>query len=177
MSHNPNNDPASLCKDAPTIIHTLADVVSKNGNLLLNFPQRGDGSLYPECQQVLDELALWMPINGEAIFNTRPWTTFGEGPTTFERKSWLNELKHPMTVQDIRFTRSKDGRTLYAIVCGIPRGPVRIKSLATTKIATITLLGSAAQIDWKQEADALVIAPGAQWPCQHAVAYRVTLTP
>ncbi len=176
MSHDPQNDPASLVKDAPTIIHTLADVVSKNGNLLLNFPQRGDGSLYPECEQVLDELAKWMPINGESIFGTRPWSTFGEGPTTFEQKSWLNELKHPMTVNDIRFTQSKDGKTLYAIVCGIPGEPVRIQSLAKETIASVSLLGSAAKLDWKQEGDALVIQPVAKWPCQHAVVFKIAFS-
>lgn len=175
MSHDPNVDPASLVKNTPTIIHTLADVVSKNGNLLLNFPQRGDGSLYPECEQVLDELAKWMPIHGEAIFGTRPWTTFGEGPTTFEPKTWLNELQNSMTTQDIRFTQSKDGGTLYAIVCGVPSEPVRIKSLAKTNIAAVSLLGSAAKIDWKQEGDALVIQPVAKWPTDHAVAFKIAL--
>ena len=175
MSHNPNSDPASLVKDAPTIIHSLVDVVSKNGNLLLNFPQRGDGSLYPECEQVLDELARWMPINGEALFGTRPWTTFGEGPTQFERKSWLNELKHPMTVRDIRFTQAKDGRALYAIVCGVPNEPVRIVALAKQKIGSIALLGSDAKLEWKQTGDALVIQPVAKWPCAHAVVFKVQL--
>jgi alpha-L-fucosidase len=104
-----------------------------------------------------------------------PWTTFGEGPTTFEPKTWLNELQNPMTTQDIRFTQSKDGRTLYAIVCGVPSEPVRIKSLAKTNIAAVSLLGSGAKLDWKQEGDALVIQPVAKWPTDHAVAFKIAL--
>lgn len=176
MNHNPHYDPHSNIKDAPTVIHTLADVVSKNGNLLMNFPQRGDGSLYPECEQVLDELAKWMPINGEAIFNTRPWGSYGEGPTQLDPKG-MNELMHPMTWKDIRFTQSKDGKTLYAIVCGIPEGPLTISSLGSLvdKIQGVTLLGSSEKVTWKADPSGLVIQPSATWPCAHAVVYKITL--
>jgi alpha-L-fucosidase len=151
-------------------------VVSKNGNLLMNFPQRGDGSLYPECEQVLEELTKWMPINGEAIFNTRPWTTYGEGPTQLDPKG-MNELMRPMTWQDIRFTQSKDGMTLYAIVCGIPEGPITISSLGsiTDKISSVTLLGFPDKIAWKADPAGLVIQPSATWPCAHAVVYKISL--
>ena len=176
MNHNPHSDWHSNIKDAPTVIHTLADVVSKNGNLLMNFPQRGDGSLYPECEQVLEELTKWMPINGEAIFNTRPWTTYGEGPTQLDPKG-MNELMRPMTWQDIRFTQSKDGMTLYAIVCGIPEGPITISSLGsiTDKISSVTLLGSPDKIAWKTSPTGMVIQPSSQWPCTHAVVYKISL--
>ena len=176
MSHNPRTDSASLVKDAPTVIHTLADVVSKNGNLLMNFPQRGDGSLYPECEEVLNELARWMPVNGEAIFDTRPWTTFGEGPTTFAPKG-MNELHQPMTAKDIRFTQSKGGKTIYAIVCGLPTAPVTIASLAPTdgKIESIGLLGSSEKIAWKATSEGVVIALASHWPCAHAVVFKVIL--
>ena len=174
ISHNPHNDPASLVKDAPTVICTLIDVVSKNGNLLMNFPQRGDGSLYPECEQVLDELTKWMPINGEAIFDTRPWTTFGEGPLLIFDK-YMNELHQPLTWQDIRFTTK--GNVLYAFCCGIPQGPVIIKALGpeADKIAGISLLGSGEKISWQAAADAVTIQPSATWPCDHAVCYKITL--
>jgi alpha-L-fucosidase len=178
MNHNPNSDPASNIKDAPTVIHTLADVVSKNGNLLMNFPQRGDGSLYPECEEVLEELTKWMPINGEAIFNTRPWTTFGEGPTIIPSK-YMNELHAPMTWKDIRFTQSKDEKTVYAIVCGIPQDEITISSLApfANKIASVKLLGSLEKLSWKATPSGLVIQPSAKWPCAHAVCYKVFMKP
>jgi alpha-L-fucosidase len=176
MNHNPHADTHSNIKDAPTVIHTLADVVSKNGNLLINFPQRGDGSLYPECEHVLDELAKWMPANGEAIFETRPWTNCGEGPTQLEPKG-MNELMQPMTWKDIRFTQSKDGKTLYAIVCGIPQGPLTISSLGSVadKIQAVNLLGSTENVSWQASRNGFVIQPSPTWPCAHAVVYRISM--
>ena len=60
-------------------VHMLVDIVSKNGNLLLNVVQRPDGSVDPEVEQQLAELADWMAIHSEAIHGTRPWQVFGEG--------------------------------------------------------------------------------------------------
>jgi alpha-L-fucosidase len=174
MNHNPKFDSHSNIKDSPTVIHTLIDVVSKNGNLLLNFPQRGDGSLYPECEAVLDELAKWMPINGEAIFGTRPWTTYGEGPSQFEPKG-MNELMQPLSWKDIRFTTK--GNILYAFCLGLPQGEVKITSLAAQadKIKSIELLGSKEKINWKATPEAVVIQPVKEWPCQHAVTFKIQL--
>ena len=67
-------------RTGPDVIVMLADIVAKNGNLLLNIPQRGDGTIDAEAEQVLAELAAWMKVNGEAIFATRPWKILGEGP-------------------------------------------------------------------------------------------------
>ncbi len=76
MNHNPHNDPHSLVKDAPTVIHTLIDVVSKNGNLFMNFPQRGNGSLYPECETVLTKWRNGCPSTA------KPSSTPAHGPPT-----------------------------------------------------------------------------------------------
>lgn len=162
----------SRSKDTATVIDTLVDVVSKNGNLLINFPQRGDGSLYPECEKVLDDLAEWMPINGEALFASRPWTTFGEGPSVIPDK-YMNELKKPLTAEDIRFT-TKDG-CVYAICLAVPDKPVRITSMGERagKIVSVKLLGSPDTAAWKQGPDALTIELPPKWPCKFAVTYKV----
>lgn len=173
------NDPIadfhSKSKDAATVIHTLADVVSKNGNLLLNLPQRGDGSLYPECVTVLEELAAWMPVNGEAIFGTRPWSTFGEGPTPLPEAKCMNELKHPLSWNDVRFTRKGD--FLYVISCGVPDGPLKIRALGRLGVGfdSIELLGSSEKIRYKREWEGLTIQPVKEWPCRHAVVFKVRL--
>ena len=166
-------DYQSKSKDATTVIHNLADIVSKNGNLLLNLPQRGDGTLYPECEKVLDELARWMPINGEAIFGTRPWLAFGEGPSALPAAKYMNELKHPLTWQDVRFTTK--GATLYAICLGVPEREVRIAALGRLgkKIASVQLLGSQDKLSWKQDWEGLTIQPASHWPCDHAVTFKV----
>ena len=162
-------------KSSATVIQMLADIVSKNGNLLLNFPPRPDGTLDEDELQILKDLAAWMPVNGEAIFGTRPWKVFGEGSAKVQTSGNFNEGKLSYSASDIRFTQSKDGKTLYAIVLGVPTEAVRIKSLAGEKIAAVTLLGSDAKLDWKSESDALVIQPVAQWPAKFAVAFKLTL--
>jgi alpha-L-fucosidase len=173
MNRNPHNDPHSLVKSAGTVIDTLVDVVSKNGNLLLNLPQRGDGSLYPECETVLDELAKWMPVNGEGIFGTRPWTTFGEGPSMVPA-GYMNEPMQPMTWRDIRYTSK--GNVIYAFCLGIPQGEVKMTALAAvgSKISNVKLLGSGEKVVWKATPEGLVIEPSAKWPCDHAVCYKIT---
>jgi alpha-L-fucosidase len=123
---------------------------------------------------VLDELAKWMPINGEAIFGTRPWTVFGEGPSEIAPKG-MNELMQPLAWHDIRFTTK--GTLLYAFCLGVPTAEIKIMSLAAKadQIKSIELLGSTEKIHWKATPEAVVIQPVAQWPCQHAVAFKIHL--
>jgi alpha-L-fucosidase len=172
---DPIADRMSKSKSATTVIHTLADVVSKNGNLLLNMPQRGDGSLYPECVNVLTEMAAWMKVNGESIFGTRPWIIYGEGPSVLPKAAYMNELQQPLTVDDVRFT-TKDG-FLYAIVLGVPSKAITIASLGRLgqHIHSITLLGSNEKLQFKQDWDGLTIQPVQHWPTQHAVVFKIQL--
>ena len=159
-------------RSSTTMLHMLIDIVSKNGNLLMNIPQRADGTIDEHCEILLDDFAAWMKINSEAILETRPWRIYGEGPSQLPR-SHLNDLKSPMTSKDIRFTTK--GNMHYALVLGLPRETVRIKSLAGENIASVTLLGSDTKLDWTQVADALDIQPITNWPCQHAVVFAIKL--
>jgi len=116
-------------KPAGTIIHRLCDIVSKNGNLLLSVPMRGDGTIDADERKILEGIAAWMARNGEAIYGTRPWRTFGEGPTRVGSGMFSEGSSKPLTAEDIRFT-TKDG-VLYAIALGWPRdGLLRIHTLA-----------------------------------------------
>ncbi|NUR44870.1 MAG: alpha-L-fucosidase [Sphingomonas sp.] len=109
------------------VIQRLADVVSKNGNLLLNIPVRGDGTIDEKEVAVLDGITEWTQRNGEAIFGTRPWRKFGEGPTR-PPSGMLNEDRaKPFTAEDVRFTRK--GGTVYAILLDWPKGETVIASL------------------------------------------------
>ena len=148
----------------------LADIVSKNGNLLLNIPVRADGSIDDQEEKILNEIGDWLHINGEAIYATRPWKTYGEGGE-------MAGTERKYSPKDIRFTRAKDGSTLYAIVLGEPMEPVRITSLAAERITSVSLLGSDAKVDWKQNPDALVIQIPHAWPCKHAVVYKIKVPP
>ncbi|HEX8465179.1 MAG TPA: alpha-L-fucosidase [Abditibacterium sp.] len=163
-------------KVAEQVIHQLADVVSKNGNLLINVVQYADGSLPPEPQEFLREMAQWMPINGEAIYGTRPWTTYGEGPTRGRAGNFNENTAY--TPQDIRFT-TKNG-AIYALTLGIPTETVRIKSLATGsgfvsgEPTNVTLLGFKGQLKWNRSADGLEIQVPANLPLKHALAFKIS---
>lgn len=154
-------------KSAKTVIHMLADIVSKNGNLLLNIPVRGDGSIDEKEEAILEDIAKWMDVNGEAIFATRPWKVFGEGPAsegTELSAQGFNEGKgKPFTAEDVRYTISKDGNTLYLIVMGTPGQPLHFsgagRKTTDRAIRDLTLLGSPGNVFWKQDHDALEIQP------------------
>lgn len=166
-------DTGTMYRSPAWVIRNLVDIVSKNGNMLLNVIQRPDGSLDPEVEQLLSEMADWMKVNGEAIFETRPWEVFGEGEAKVEAGHFKEDFN--FTAKDIRFTRSKDGKAVYAIALGLPDGEVRIQSLAKGKapVSEVRLLGSDEKLPWKQDADALVIQKPNSWPCKHAVAFKI----
>ena len=102
------------------IVHQLADVVSKNGNLLLNIGPRSDGTIPDEVQQVLLAVGGWLKVNGEAIYGTRPWVSYGEGPTKVAAGSFQDTKTQEYTAEDFRFT-TKDNN-LYAIELAWPSG-------------------------------------------------------
>lgn len=159
------------------VITNLIDIVSKNGNLLLNIGPRPDGSITEAETAVLLGTGKWLEVNGEAIYGTRPWKIFGEGPTESASGSFT-EQKIPFNAKDVRFTTK--GETLYAILLGVPSGITTIKALSARsgngKIAGIELVGSGEKINWSQNADALVIKPSATYPSENAVTYKVSFS-
>jgi alpha-L-fucosidase len=112
---------------AKQVIQRLADVVSKNGNLMLNIPVRGDGTIDEKEEAILDQIAAWNARNGEAIFSTRPWRTFGEGPTQPPVGHISEGGAKPFSAEDVRFTQKGDA--LYAIIMDWPQGESAIQSL------------------------------------------------
>ena len=115
-------------KDARSLICDLVDIVSKNGALLLNVGPRPDGTITAEDEAVLREIGRWLAVNGEAIYGTRPWNIYGEGPTQVPEGSFTDVERQPFTGSDIRFTY-KPG-AVYAIALGEPQnGEVRIRAL------------------------------------------------
>jgi len=153
------------------VIHMLVDVVSKNGNLLINIVQRPDGTLDPEVEQMLPQLADWTSVNGEAIYGTRPWTTYGEGPVRAEGGAFKEDAA--FTAEDVRFTTKGD--TLYAFVLGWPQKPPVIRALgsAAGRVTAVRLLGHEGRLEWSQDADGLKIVLPEKAPCDHAVAFAI----
>jgi alpha-L-fucosidase len=160
------------------VIHQLVDIVSKNGNLLLSIPVRGDGSIDELEVKFLEEMASWMAVNGEAIYGTRPWKVFGEGPTQV-KAGMFNEGSTRFTADDIRFTRKGDA--LYAIILGIPgEKTITIKSLASNSslttgntIAGVSLLGSDASLQWHRTEQGLLVTLPGDIPCCYALGLRI----
>ena len=135
-------------KSPKIIIDLLVDIVSRNGNLLLNFPLPNNGMLDAEELKILAEITKWMATNGAAIYATRPWKIYGAGPstqaTTADAK--FNEKKRKeLTAEDVRFTTK--GQTLYAFIMGWPQRQAVISPLATNgkhvagKVRNVELLG------------------------------------
>ncbi|ATP56006.1 alpha-L-fucosidase [Pedobacter ginsengisoli] len=173
-------------KSSKTVIHTLADVVSKNGNLLLSIPVRGDGTIDADELKVVEEIGQWMKVNKECIYGTRPWKIYGEGPATENMApltaQGFNEGKgKPFVAQDIRFTTK--GAVLYAIPMGWPEnGKITIKSLAKgnaslypSKIKSMELLGVGPITDFKQDETGLTVTLPAKQPAlSYAFALKIT---
>ena len=163
------------------VIKMLVDIVSKNGNLLLNVVQTPEGDLEPDVMNILDEIAKWTPANGEGIYGTRPWKVYGEGPTTArnQEKGQFGGVKDVRAygATDIRFTTK--GETLYAFCMTKPSGEIKVTSLGknsklnSKSIASVQMLGSNQKLVWKQGADALVINKPTELPEWQVVTFKV----
>jgi alpha-L-fucosidase len=165
-------------KTVESIVGDLVDIVSKNGALLLNIGPRPDGTIPEPEQAMLREIGRWLAINGEAIYDTRPWKIFGEGPTQVSEGAFTDTKRQSFTSQDIRFTTS--GATLYAIALAWPNQSWTIKALGTAsdqapgRVANVELLGSPTPLSWSQDQAGLTVAAPAEPPCQHAYTLKIT---
>lgn len=166
-------------KSAEDVILMLVDVVSKNGNLLLNIPVRGDGTIDEKEIAVVEEIATWMDINKESIFDTRPWKVFGEGPAAEAanpiRAQGFNEGRVKFSSKDIRF--NQNGKILYVTLMGVPEESITIKNLGSSispgKISKIELLGSKEKIKWTQNAECLTLEKPVTIPNKIAIVFKV----
>jgi len=159
------------------VIHNLCDIVSKNGNMMLNIGLRPDGTLPENEREILKNIGKWFDINGEAIYGTRPWITYGEGPTGLVEGEFKQNTK-PYTFEDIRFTAKEN--TLYAIVLGWPeKKTVKIRSLNSGQelwfgnISSIELLGNKGTIKWKRNENGLEIQFPDQNQCKFAYVLKI----
>ncbi len=167
---------------ANELVDILVDIVAKNGCMLLNVPPDPDGTIPQVMQDLLIEMGEWLEVNGEAIYKTRPWTIFGEGPTRIAAGGHKIEEKTKIeyTNEDIRFTKKSDTE-FYAIVMDEIDWQLKIKSLSTqlgvlnTEILSVELLGSDEKIEWQRNKDGLVIRAPKEYPTRHAHTFKITL--
>jgi len=144
------------------IVQQLVDIVSKNGNLMLNITQRSDGTIADYAVRFLKEMENWTKVNGEAIFGTRPWIKYGEGPVCIKNGEKNHSQRLHYTCEDIRFTTKANN--LYAIGMAWPEnGVVTIKSLAKDapgikgSVSKVTLLGFPDSLKFSRTDSGLVV--------------------
>ncbi len=160
------------------IIDALIDIVSKNGNLLLNIGPKPDGEISQEQVSVLLGIGDWLKINGEGIFDTRPWEIAEEGPTVSPSGSFTDNKPVQYTANDIRFLSK--GKILYAFCLDVPTdNKIMIRALGMNaypsgKITKIELLGSTESIKWVRQADKLIINTPKALPCKEAIGFKLT---
>jgi alpha-L-fucosidase len=170
-------------KSPKQLINEFIDVVSKNGNYLLNIGPKADGTIPEEPTRILKAFGAWLKVNGEAIYGSRPAALAAEGPThPIPKGPGHDAVEAPYTAQDFRFTTSKDGNTLYAISLDWPtKASWTIKNLASGnksllsgEIEKVELLGTTRPTVWKRTAEGLVITAPKDKPCDHAYCFKIS---
>ena len=166
-------------KSVTTIVHDLVDIVSKNGNLLLNVGPRADGTIPEEAVDRLLGVGEWLGVNGEAIYGARNWHIYGEGKAQVVVGHLKERENEPLTVEDVRFTCRDDA--LYVICPGWPGEQVTVKSLHADSplhanaITAVTMLGAPEPLSWSQDQHGLTIKTPSERPCEHAYTFKIEL--
>ncbi len=161
---------------ADAVVDKLTDIVSKNGNLLLNIPIKADGTLDATATKILEDIGAWLKINGEGIYDTRPWYLYGEGHTRMPHRV----KKSPMKSKDIRYTTK--GEYLYAFVLDWPKNgnTATMEFLAPMnarigKIHSVELLGHQGELKWDHSGDGLIVTFPEKKPCKFAYCFKIHL--
>ncbi len=169
-------------KTPKVVIDMLCDIVSRNGNLMLNVPLPNSGE--PDAQElaIVSEITSWMAVNSEGIYSTRPWKILGDGPgINSAAGGGMNERgRKDLTTEDVRFTTK--GGNLYAFVMGWPEREASIPSLAlggknaVPKIRNVALLGHPGKLTWTQDESGFKVTLPDKKPSDHAVTFKIALT-
>ncbi|MFB6120823.1 MAG: alpha-L-fucosidase [Halobacteriaceae archaeon] len=179
-------------KSADTLVTGLVDRVSKNGRTMLNIGPRPDGTIPEPAAERLRAIGEWMDTNAEGLRDTRPWWTFGEGPTEVTSTEYEDASLVSYTPEDVRFTRTDDA--VYVFFLAWPEGPVTIETPAGRRLSAfagewslgpdpepwgeatrVELLGSDAAVDWDATEEGLVVDLPDERPCRYAYGLRIEL--
>jgi alpha-L-fucosidase len=162
-------------KPASQVLHDFIDAVSKNGHLLLNVSPKADGTIPQDQRDCLKAIGAWLRTNGEAIYGTRPWLEYGEGPNVLKKSgSFAGSVDY--TARDVRYTQSRDGQTLYVITLGWPQGRLRptILQVDDPNVGQVQLVGHPGNLGFTLEGKRITIDVPAKPPCGYAYAFKLT---
>ena len=170
-------------KDANWIIDLLIDIVSKNGVMMLNVAFKSDGTLIEEGAAELENIGNWLRLNGEAIYNTRPWKVYGEPHKPLSERHGRGDEQEKVVYfsEDVRFTRSKDGKTVYAILLGWPGNGETATIRAMNEndfpemIEDVKLIGYYGKIRWQKTSGGLKLQMPHKKPCDYAYCFKLEL--
>lgn len=159
-------------KEVGDIVDDLVDVVSKNGTMLLNIGPQADGTIPQREQEMLRAIGAWLDVNGPAIYGTRPWKKYGEGPTEEAAGSFTDVKRAAYTGEDFRFT-TRDGK-LYAITLAWPEdGRLLVRSI-DGGVTGVRLLGHGGEVEWRQTDDGLEVTLPDEPPCRFAYSLELS---
>ncbi len=166
-------------KTPKTVVDMLCDIVSRNGNLMLNIPLPNSGKPDAEELKVLEGITQWMAVNSEGIYGTRPWKVSGNVAAPNSQELGFNERnRKDLTANDVRFTTK--GSTLYAFVMGWPEREAMVPTLAlggklgVGKIRTVELLGHKGKVQFTQDETALKVQMPPEKPSDYAITLKIT---
>lgn len=164
------------------VIRWMVDAVSKNGTFILNIPGKPDGTNDSDEVTILDAIGSWMQINGEAIYATRPWKIFGEGPHEIKGGAFAGNSTGILDSRDIRFTCNKRGDVVYAIVLGWPssdsfviNGLGMASPQRPGKVFNVEMLGCVDKLSWTQSAESVTVQKPSTKPCDFAFAFKIRM--
>jgi alpha-L-fucosidase len=170
-------------KTADEVVQLLMDIVSKNGNLLINVVQTPEGDLETDVLAIMENISKWIEANGEGVYATRPWKVYGEGPSTLKENQKAGRFGGVSDTRgyqptDVRYTTK--GGEIYAFVMSTPDTDIRLSSigknakLTDKEVASVTMLGSKEKLKWEQEDDALVISKPANLPSWKVHGFKIS---
>ena len=167
-------------KSTAEVLRTLIDIVSKNGQLLLNISPMADGTIPDNQKEVLLGIGKWLGEYGEAIYDTRPFVDFGEGPTRLEKGGGFVKMQDAYSAQDIRYTQK--GNTVYAMVLGWPGENQSVtmtmfgtgNKVAGIKVKDVSMLGTTEKIKWERQESGLIVTTPATKINDLAIVFKIS---
>jgi alpha-L-fucosidase len=169
-------------KSADEVIQLLMDIVSKNGNLLINVVQTPEGDLEQDVVDIMENISKWIAANGEGVYATRPWKVYGEGPSTLKENQKAGRFggvsdSRAYQPADVRYTTK--GNNVYAFIMSTPNGDIKLTSLGKNAkllekdIISVSMLGSKEKLKWKQQDEALIITKPGNLPLWKVQGFKI----